>query len=79
LPFNFSLNEKAPFNVVTKVLELLCDYLFNLSKNLQLTHNFIFMALQSYMDSEIRAIMAQYMPLESQDTPQQRPVQHEEI
>jgi hypothetical protein len=35
--------------------------------------------LRSYMDSEIRAIMAQYMPLESQDTPQQRPVQHEEI
>jgi hypothetical protein len=27
---------------------------------------------QSYMDSEIRAIMAQYMPLESQDMPSQQ-------
>lgn len=39
-----------------------------------------YLALQSYMDSEIRAIMAQYMPLESQETPnQQRPAEHEDI
>ncbi|TVT96771.1 hypothetical protein EJB05_58012 [Eragrostis curvula] len=36
--------------------------------------------LRSYMDSEIRAIMAQYMPLENHETPsQQRPVEHAEI
>lgn len=35
---------------------------------------------QSYMDSEIRAIMAQYMPLENQETPNQhRPVEHADI
>ncbi|XP_047066458.1 vacuolar-sorting receptor 1-like [Lolium rigidum] len=36
--------------------------------------------LRSYMDSEIRAIMAQYMPLENQDTSShQRPVEHADI
>uniref|UniRef100_A0A0A9BNQ8 Uncharacterized protein n=1 Tax=Arundo donax TaxID=35708 RepID=A0A0A9BNQ8_ARUDO len=36
--------------------------------------------LRSFMDSEIRAIMAQYMPLENQETPsQQLTVQHEDI
>uniref|UniRef100_A0A0E0EG82 Uncharacterized protein n=1 Tax=Oryza meridionalis TaxID=40149 RepID=A0A0E0EG82_9ORYZ len=36
--------------------------------------------LRSYMDSEIRAIMAQYMPLENQETPNQhRPVEHADI
>jgi len=38
---------------------------------------------QSYMDSEIRAIMAQYMPLESQEMPNQHrpvvPVDHADI
>jgi hypothetical protein len=38
------------------------------------------MSCQSYMDSEIRAIMAQYMPLENQDTSShQRPVEHADI
>jgi hypothetical protein len=38
------------------------------------------LSFQSYMDSEIRAIMAQYMPLENQDTSShQRPVEHADI
>jgi hypothetical protein len=36
--------------------------------------------MQSYMDSEIRAIMAQYMPLESHEMPsQQRPVERADV
>ena len=41
---------------------------------------FFIICHQSYMDSEIRAIMAQYMPLESQEMPNQhRPVEHADI
>ena len=54
--------------------ERYCEY------NEHLPNNFTMMPLQSYMDSEIRAIMAQYMPLESQEMPNQhRPVEHADI
>ena len=39
-----------------------------LMKQIEFSHYLLFVAfVQSYMDSEIRAIMAQYMPLDSQN------------
>lgn len=35
--------------------------------------------VQSYMDSEIRAIMAQYMPLDSQNDSVQNHVDHDDV
>ncbi|RRT72527.1 hypothetical protein B296_00015636 [Ensete ventricosum] len=62
--------------IISKILYLGFE-IFELSvSNSHYSCLFIFLS-QSYMDSEIRAIMAQYMPLDNQET--QNHIQHGEI
>ena len=50
------------------LIDLICIIRFNLLMDLFTNTNSVFVNyfIQRYMDSEIRAIMAQYMPLDNQ-------------
>lgn len=50
------------------LIDLICIIRFNLLMDLLTNTNSVFVNyfIQRYMDSEIRAIMAQYMPLDNQ-------------